>query len=256
MARLAAASTPATAAGLPPRASNSQVPDYSSSSFTASSSSSKPQRHSTTDYSSSPRSWGGPGHWSASAAVMGELSGGPSFTGHSPLGTSPLGSGYCSHSSVLYGTSPKLAGSWTGNCAAGGILGSNSRGGSLTISPSPGGSCSSSWTGTSPLAAAVAAGATSLPHPGAVRANGSSDGVQQSASAKGAVELSVAGCAPCPAADKQLQEQLLLLQQLQEESEEPAVADYSLLPEECWVLILQQLGVKELCIMSRISRWA
>lgn len=54
------------------------------------------------------------------------------------------------------------------------------------------------------------------------------------------------------AVEEHLQEQSTLLQQPQEE--ENILADYSQLPEECWLLILQQLGVKELCIISRISR--
>jgi hypothetical protein len=36
--------------------------------------------------------------------------------------------------------------------------------------------------------------------------------------------------------------------------EEALFADYSMLPEECWMDVLQRLGVKELCYMSRVSR--
>jgi hypothetical protein len=36
--------------------------------------------------------------------------------------------------------------------------------------------------------------------------------------------------------------------------EEALLADYSMLPEECWMDVLQRLGVKELCYMSRVSR--
>lgn len=245
MARLAAAGT-AGAAGLPPRASNNQLPDYSSgsSSFTVANSSGKPQRLSATDYGSSPQSWGGPGHWSATAAGASGVAGGAS-----QLGTSPIGS------AALYGTSPKLVGSWTGSGTPPGILAAVSRGNSYTISPSPGGSCSSSWAGTSPLAAALAAGATSLPHPGASSAAGSSAGGVPAAptSPQGAVSLAGAGDTVAAVGELQPQEQFLLLQQL--EGQEQVLADYSQLPEECWVLILQQLTVKELCIMSRINRW-
>jgi hypothetical protein len=30
--------------------------------------------------------------------------------------------------------------------------------------------------------------------------------------------------------------------------------DYSSLPEECWMNVLQRLGVRELCYISRVSR--
>jgi hypothetical protein len=36
--------------------------------------------------------------------------------------------------------------------------------------------------------------------------------------------------------------------------EEVVLADYTMLPEECWMDVLQRLGVKELCYMSRVSR--
>jgi hypothetical protein len=36
--------------------------------------------------------------------------------------------------------------------------------------------------------------------------------------------------------------------------EELVLADYTMLPEECWMDVLQRLGVKELCYMSRVSR--
>jgi hypothetical protein len=42
--------------------------------------------------------------------------------------------------------------------------------------------------------------------------------------------------------------------QQQQGDEEAVLADYSMLPEECWMDVLQRLGVKELCYMSRVSR--
>ncbi|KAF6256972.1 Mad3/BUB1 homology region 1-domain-containing protein [Scenedesmus sp. NREL 46B-D3] len=39
-----------------------------------------------------------------------------------------------------------------------------------------------------------------------------------------------------------------------EGGEEAVLADYTMLPEECWLDVLQRLGVKELCYMSRVSR--
>jgi hypothetical protein len=39
-----------------------------------------------------------------------------------------------------------------------------------------------------------------------------------------------------------------------EGEEEAVLADYTMLPEECWMDVLQRLGVKELCYMSRVSR--
>lgn len=223
MARLAAAGTP----GLPPRASTSQILDYTSS-FTGATSSSK--RLSATDYGSSPHSWGGSCPWSAGAAGVVSLSGGQSFTGQSPLGTSPAGTGYCAPGSFAYGTSPKVACGLVGG-PAGGILSTASRSGSY-VDPSPGGSCSSSWTGTSPLTAAMVSGATSLQQLGVA---GRNDGLLIDPAT---VQLQAA-------------EGTDSMDQLQE----PVLADYSMLPEECWLLVLQQLGVRELCVISRVNRW-
>lgn len=193
MARLAAGAaaaapgtTPSSSAALPPRAGSLPLnADHSS----GSSQHWKPQRHSGTDFTGSPSSWGGPGHWSAAAAARGGLcgtgggSGAGSYHGHSPagqsplLGTSPIGccalSAGPTPSSAPFGTSPKCmsgmlnpsSSSWTGNAGSftgpcGGILSTSLRGagGCSSYVTSPAGSCSSSWTGTSPLAAAAAAG--------------------------------------------------------------------------------------------------
>lgn len=128
--------------------------------------------------------------------------------------------------------------------SGGGILGSSCQG---LASVSPAGSCSSSWTGTSPLAAAVAAG---TPLPGT---RPSTAGTSASAATAaglwtvGAVEL-----LGCQAVGEGVQEQLA---ERAAEEEELALVDYSMLPEECWLDVLQRLGVKELCYMSRVSRW-
>ncbi|WIA31181.1 hypothetical protein OEZ86_001186 [Tetradesmus obliquus] len=157
MARLAAGAaaaapgtTPSSSAALPPRAGSLPLnADHSGSS----SQHWKPQRHSGTDFTGSPSSWGGPGHWSAAAAARGSLcgagggSGAGSYHGHSPAGQSPL----------------------------------------LV-----------------------------------------------------ALEL--------------LQQQGLDAAAGGEGGEEAALADFSMLPEECWVDVLQRLGVKELCYCSRVSR--
>jgi hypothetical protein len=35
--------------------------------------------------------------------------------------------------------------------------------------------------------------------------------------------------------------------------EEPVLADYSQLPEKCWMDVLQRLGVRELCCAARVN---
>lgn len=115
-------------------------------------------------------------------------------------------------------------------------------------SASPGGSCSSSWAGTSPLAAALAAGASSLPQPRAV-SGGSGWPLGGSLPAGGlAAAMAAVGAgsavAGLPVEQQQQQQQLL-------EAEE--LADYSQLPEKCWMDVLQRLGTRELCCAARVN---
>lgn len=114
------------------------------------------------------------------------------------------------------------------------------------MSASPAGSCSSSWTGTSPLAAAMAAGASSMPLPAGLRtASGSSGGGPLPAGGLAAAMAAVgaSGAAAAAAVDQ------LLVQ----EAEEVVLEDYSQLPEKCWMDILHRLGTRELCCAARVN---
>lgn len=117
-------------------------------------------------------------------------------------------------------------------------------------SASPGGSCSSSWAGTSPLAAALAAGASSLPQPRAVSGGSSGWPLGGSLPAGGlAAAMAAVGAGGAVAGlpvEQQLQQQQLLV-----EPEE--LADYSQLPEKCWMDVLQRLGTRELCCAARVN---
>jgi hypothetical protein len=42
-------------------------------------------------------------------------------------------------------------------------------------------------------------------------------------------------------------------EQQQQPEEEPVLSDYSVLPEKCWMDILQRLGVRELCCAARVN---
>jgi hypothetical protein len=42
-------------------------------------------------------------------------------------------------------------------------------------------------------------------------------------------------------------------EQQQEVVEEPVLADYSQLPEKCWMDILQRLRTRELCCAARVN---
>jgi hypothetical protein len=106
---------------------------------------------------------------------------------------------------------------------------------SLAAVGSPPGCASSggsSWAGSSsPLAAA----------PAALAAGGgvlSAAGSPTSAPAAGAGAAAAAAGAPLLA------------------EEPPALADYSELPEECWVDVLSRVGVRELCCAARVNTYA
>jgi hypothetical protein len=92
-----------------------------------------------------------------------------------------------------------------------------------------GGSCGSSWTGLSPLAAAAAKGLLALPHPGAAALSAANGQDGDAGAAAAAVEA------------------------LMVSEEPPALADYAELPEECWVDVLHRLGVRELCCAARVN---
>lgn len=179
---------------------------------------------------------------------------GPSAS--SLLGTSPHVMSHGSWGAAGDGTHPSRASS-----SAGGVLGPNGACGARVLggpecsssalnysSASPGGSCSSSWAGTSPLAAALAAGASSLPHPRAGVSGGAgwslggsslpAGGLAAAMAAVGAGGSAVAGM------PMELQQHLL-------EPEE--LADYSQLPEKCWMDVLQRLGTRELCCAARVN---
>jgi len=224
-----------------------------------------------------PSSWPGPvpahvgfAHAHSAAAQGGHQAGHMGHTGHvasSPLlGSSPSSSsmpGCCAPAaaSSLLGTSPHLMSvSWgageghSRSSSAGGVLGANGHSRALGpecsalsfMSASPAGSCSSSWTGTSPLAAALASGISSLPPPAALRgASGSSGGSSWPLAEAPAGTLAKALAAV--GADG------MAVGEEQAAAEEPVLADYSQLPEKCWMDILQRLGVRELCCAARVN---
>lgn len=144
---------------------------------------------------------------------------------------------------------------------AGGYLsarGAGPEGSALSfMSASPAGSCSSSWTGTSPLAAAVAAGCSSLPLPAALRGS-SGGGCGSNGWPLGGGSLPAGGLAAAMAAVSGggvVVPGAAAGELVGQEAEEPVLvlADYSQLPEKCWMDILQRLGVRELCCAARVN---
>lgn len=276
--------------GLPPRSSNSPL----DSAVTASAQHSTPQqqlgwrphRLSGTDMGNgSSSSWcaGAAGPLTASLHVgfapghagSGCASGHVSHMTPSPLlGSSPSSSSMpgCSGGGLpasLLGTSPHImSASWAagelhsrsssagGACGPGGhrVLGPECSALSY-MSASPAGSCSSSWTGTSPLAAAAAAGVSSLRGLSSSSCEGASGGGGGSEWPLGG-SLPAGGLAAAMAAVGRGDGGGVLLAEQQQQlvlKEEPVLADYSQLPEKCWMDVLQRLGVRELCCAARVN---